>query len=174
LRTRQDELTGAAAFGIDCGLDVAEQAGRILHLIDHEGRPVAGEKRFRIVFGLFGFTRQVKGDELVFGEEAPDQTCLACLSGSRQHHDRSDGSPLDNEGFDFSRYPHRAYVTIESNKLQVLADKIEFRRVRVVAGPAEVQAGALAGASGRFAPCTPREKVFRQDRGANMVFFPLI
>ena len=54
--TGEQEAAGAMAFRFDGCLEMAKETGRVLHLVDDDGRRVAGEERLGGVFGLLGLT----------------------------------------------------------------------------------------------------------------------
>src|SRR5208337_5368264 len=88
LRTSEQELPIACTVGIHGHLEVPEQSGRILDLIDKDGRRMTPEKSARFLFSLFSFGGKVEGNKRVFREQTQRGGGLAGLSGSSQHDHR--------------------------------------------------------------------------------------
>jgi hypothetical protein len=64
---------------------MAEQAGRILHLINNDGRRMTAKKTARFLLRLFRFSGEVKGYKGMVREKTPKRGCFAGLSGSSEH-----------------------------------------------------------------------------------------
>ena len=120
LRPGQQEGAVAPALAIDRRLQMAEEPGRVLHLVDDHGRRVAREKRAGIALGLFRLARQIERDEAVVGKQPAHQAGLPGLSGAGQYDGRPCRGPLQQERFDLTIDPHRANSTMPSNYSHVL------------------------------------------------------
>ena len=115
LRAGEEEGAVAPALAIDRRLQVPEQAGRILHLVQDDGRRVPREKGVRVALGLLRLARQVERHESVIREEPPHQAGLPGLAGAGQHDDRPRRGPLQQKRLDATVDPHRANYRIQSN-----------------------------------------------------------
>ena len=97
LRPGEEEGAGATAVSVDRGLQVAKEAGRVLHLVHDDGRRIPREERRGVAFRLLRLARQIQGDKGVFREQPSHQTRLPGLPRARQHDDRPGCGPLPEE-----------------------------------------------------------------------------
>jgi hypothetical protein len=64
------------------------------------------EKTCRFLFGLFGFSGQIKGHKAVVRKQAPESGGLACLARAGEHQDRTGARGTAQSGLDAPLYPH--------------------------------------------------------------------
>ena len=69
-------------MGIYGHLEVPEQTGRILDLINDDGRRMTFEKSARFLFGLLSLVGEVEGYKRMFRKQAQKGGGLSGLSGS--------------------------------------------------------------------------------------------
>ena len=117
LRPGEQEGAAAPAFAVHRRLQMPEEPGRVLHLVDDHRRRMAREKGARVAFRLLRLARQVEGDEGVAGEQPAHQARLPGLAGAGQHDDGPRRGPLRQERLDLPVDPHRANSTMSSNDL---------------------------------------------------------
>jgi hypothetical protein len=55
-------------MGINGHLEIAEEPGRILYLVDYDRCGMVLEEALRLLFGLLGFGGEIEGDEPVIGK----------------------------------------------------------------------------------------------------------
>ena len=103
---------------VDGCLEMAEQAGSVLHFIHDEGWLMAGQKRRRVVFRLLRLARQVKRHVFVGAECSSHKARLAGLSCPGEYYHGALRRPAAEETFDQTGNPHPANSTIPSQNLQ--------------------------------------------------------
>ena len=128
LRTGKQELSVAGSAGIYRPLEVAEQAGRVLHLIDDYGRQVPLKEASRLFFGLFGFGGKIKGYELMVGEEPSKSGSLTGLASAGQHHHWTGPCRPLQAWLNIARYPHVLSVRYKRIFCTVIRDIDVTRR----------------------------------------------
>ena len=90
---------------------MAEQLRRVLHLVDHQRRRVAAEKRCRITLRLLGLAGQIEAHQLVIRKQPLYEAGLAGLAGTGQHQDRPLCGALRQVGLDVPLDPHFQHCT---------------------------------------------------------------
>ena len=76
------------AMVIDGRLEVAEQAGRVLHLIDKQRRRMVVQEQVGVALGLIGRRGEVQGNVVMVRKGGAHQGRLARLPGAGHHHRR--------------------------------------------------------------------------------------
>jgi len=125
-RLHQDQFLRAGKYilpvfrptSVDGCLEMAEQAGSVLHFIHDEGRLVAGEKRRGVVFRLRRFARQIKRHVFVGAERSSHEARFAGLPCPGQDDHGALRRPAAEETFDETGNPHAENSTIQSQNLQ--------------------------------------------------------
>ena len=64
------ELSVTCATGVDSCLEVAEEAGRVLHFVDNHGRRMPTEKAVWLSFGLFRLCGEIERDKVILWKES--------------------------------------------------------------------------------------------------------
>jgi len=85
----EDEVAHASP-AVHQALEVGDQVGDALYLVDDGAVREAGEESPRIGLRLLALVRVFQGDVGAIGEDGPGEGRLALLAGSR---DREDGKP---------------------------------------------------------------------------------
>ena len=106
LRASKQELSFACTVGILGHLEVPEQAGRILDLINENGRRMTLEKSVRFLFSLLSLGGEVEVYKRMYREQAQKSRGFAGLSGSGQHDRRAASSRSVAVGFNSTRNPY--------------------------------------------------------------------
>ena len=106
LRTSKEKSPVACAVGIYGHLEVPEQSGRILDLINNDWRRMTLKESGRFLFSLLGLDGEVKGDKGMFREQAQESGGFSGLSGAGQHDHRPGLRGALQPGFDSAWNPH--------------------------------------------------------------------
>ena len=88
LGTRKNKLAVSLPVTVDRHLQMAEQPGRILNLIDQQRGRMAGEKGLRVLLRELRFGRHVETDVPVVRKQSGEQRRLPRLARTGNHHGR--------------------------------------------------------------------------------------